>query len=746
MTVTVPSVAIRYGSYYITVVSGAGTTVTLNAGAPIVDGAVAGQAGGSLDYIESGGVVSNNGSGPDTYYVKSGGTLNGSGGGGGNVAYAEPGANVTLPGVSTVAVPSLCMSPVTALFQITSPGPAVTTGNATNVEFTDAQANGTVDGLGSQSAAYFQYGTTTSYGSQTAAVGTQGGAVQTVPVSADLSNLTPNTLYHFRLAATNSGVTNYGADATFTTAALSGGGPGILNEAASGVTYSAATLNAAVDPNGAATTVTFQYGLSAAYGSTTASQSLASGTTDVAVQAPLTSLLPDTTYHYCVIATNGNATTTGSDQTFQTGAVGISGFAPAQAAAGATLTLSGVGFTGATGVEFNQLGTVTSGTFVVLSDTAMAVTVPACGVRGGSYYITVITNAGITVTLDPATLPVENGGTAGSGGGAVIYLESGATATNNGSGGETYYVKNGGAVNGSGGGGGNVAYAEPGANVTLPGVTVVSEPNVSQSPVPALFKFLAPGRAVTGAASNIAINNATTTGTVNAEGCATTACVQYGVESASGAQGNVAMMKAVHSLAATPQDTVTYPEQTPPVSIGSGTSDMPLAINLTGLTSNTTYHFRVAVTNGAGTTYGADQQFTTNPGPHDFWNENYFSAAQLANPAISGAMAAPAGDGISNLMKYALGMNPMVQSASGLPAGGTAVIGGANCLTFTYTKMDAATDITYVPQWSTDLVNWSTTGFTQTVLSDNGTSQQVQASILVTGTQPVFFQLQVTMP
>jgi hypothetical protein len=78
--------------------------------------------------------------------------------------------------------------------------------------------------------------------------------------------------------------------------------------------------------------------------------------------------------------------------------------------------------------------------------------------------------------------------------------------------------------------------------------------------------------------------------------------------------------------------------------------------------------------------------------------------------------------------------------------GGTATINGTNCLTFTYTKMDAATDITYVPQYSTDLSHWSATGFTQTVLSDNGTSQQVRASIPITGTQPVFFQLQVTMP
>jgi hypothetical protein len=193
-------------------------------------------------------------------------------------------------------------------------------------------------------------------------------------------------------------------------------------------------------------------------------------------------------------------------------------------------------------------------------------------------------------------------------------------------------------------------------------------------------------------------------------------------------------------------NTVTYQSQTPSVDIGSGTSDVPLAVNLNGLTSNTAYHFCVAVTNAAGTTYGADQQFTTNPAPYDLWNESQFSTAQLANPNVSGDTIAPSGDGVPNLMKYALGMTATADSIVGLPISGTAVINGTNCLTFTYTKMDAATDITYHPEWSSDLSTWSTTGFTEVILSDNGTSQQVQDSIPITGTQSIFFHLRVTTP
>jgi hypothetical protein len=97
-------------------------------------------------------------------------------------------------------------------------------------------------------------------------------------------------------------------------------------------------------------------------------------------------------------------------------------------------------------------------------------------------------------------------------------------------------------------------------------------------------------------------------------------------------------------------------------------------------------------------------------------------------------------------MKYALGLSPMTGATSGLPYSSTAAINGTNCLTFTYTKMDAATDITYHPEWSTDLSNWTNAGLTEVVLSDNGTSQQVQDSIPMSNSYPIFFHLRVTMP
>ncbi len=98
-----------------------------------------------------------------------------------------------------------------------------------------------------------------------------------------------------------------------------------------------------------------------------------------------------------------------------------------------------------------------------------------------------------------------------------------------------------------------------------------------------------------------------------------------------------------------------------------------------------------------------------------------------------------------NLLKYALGLNPMVAPASGLPVIGLATVEGTDFVTFTYTKIDSATDIDYIPEWSSDLMNWSNDGLTEVVLSDNGKIQVVQDSIPVSG-EAIFVHLRVTRP
>ena len=130
----------------------------------------------------------------------------------------------------------------------------------------------------------------------------------------------------------------------------------------------------------------------------------------------------------------------------------------------------------------------------------------------------------------------------------------------------------------------------------------------------------------------------------------------------------------------------------------------------TGLISGTptrtgTASVTISATNASGT--GSETLTITVEAPFQAWENLYFTSAQLANPAVSGPMVAPAGDGISNLMKYALNLNPNTGGVGGLPVESITSTGGKQYLTLTYTQVIADTDLTYTVQVSSDLATWS---------------------------------------
>lgn len=87
----------------------------------------------------------------------------------------------------------------------------------------------------------------------------------------------------------------------------------------SAIGTTSATLNASVsNPDVFAGTVSFQYGTSTAYGSTTASQTAPATTAPAGYAASVAGLAPGTIYHYRVVATNPDGTTFGPDQQFTT--------------------------------------------------------------------------------------------------------------------------------------------------------------------------------------------------------------------------------------------------------------------------------------------------------------------------------------------------------------------------------------------------------------------------------------------
>ncbi len=161
---------------------------------------------------------------------------------------------------------------------------------------------------------YFQYGTTTNYGSTTLSQIKTGNTYQSI--SANVSGLTANTTYYFRLVATNSAGTRYGVDRTFTTLTATGP-PVVTTNPASLIASFSATLNGSADPHGLPTTVYFQYGTTVSYGLTTAPQSK-SGNTYQSVSANISGLTAGTTYHFRIVATNSAGTVYGNDRTFTT--------------------------------------------------------------------------------------------------------------------------------------------------------------------------------------------------------------------------------------------------------------------------------------------------------------------------------------------------------------------------------------------------------------------------------------------
>ena len=77
-----------------------------------------------------------------------------------------------------------------------------------------ATLNGRVNPNGLPTSAWFEWGATTSYG-QTTAVTNLGSGVTPLDWSAELSDLTPEVRYHYRVVATNSAGLTAGADETF---------------------------------------------------------------------------------------------------------------------------------------------------------------------------------------------------------------------------------------------------------------------------------------------------------------------------------------------------------------------------------------------------------------------------------------------------------------------------------------------------------------------------------------------------
>lgn len=112
--------------------------------------------------------------------------------------------------------------------------------------------------------------------------------------------------------------------------------------------------------------------------------------------------------------------------------------------------------------------------------------------------------------------------------------------------------------------------------------------------------------------------------------------------------------------------------------------------------------------------------------PFDAWRFRHFTAAELADPRLSGPEADPDGDGVPNLKEYVLGLDPHRANGPGDGWPRAEFVDGHFVLTFS--RLKAATDAELVVETSEDLMNWTSgpPALEQTVISDEAGLQILQ--------------------
>lgn len=205
--------------------------------------------------------------------------------------------------------------------------PTVTTSNANISSPTSAVLNGYVTANGSSVTAWFEYGTTQSFGGTTPTVNYGNTSTS---FSNSVYNLAQGTTYYYRAVAQNPQGFVYGNTLSFTTS-----GNNYSNSVSSVSTRNAdvsgayASLNGYVDPNFSSDTVRwFEWGVTQNLGNAT--PLLSQGTVASMFSAPVTNLSPNTTYYYRAAARNSQGTVYGSILSFTTTgqSSSVSGVAP----------------------------------------------------------------------------------------------------------------------------------------------------------------------------------------------------------------------------------------------------------------------------------------------------------------------------------------------------------------------------------------------------------------------------------
>jgi hypothetical protein len=131
--------------------------------------------------------------------------------------------------------------------------------------------------------------------------------------------------------------------------------------------------------------------------------------------------------------------------------------------------------------------------------------------------------------------------------------------------------------------------------------------------------------------------------------------------------------------------------------------------------------------------------------PLQAWRDSHFGNPSNVGAGANGA--SPSGDGVPNLLKYGLGLNPNTPATrSQLPTGGIIPNIGQNYLTITVNRIAKQTDITYIVEVSGDLRTWVSGSPNTVTLTDTATLLVARDNTPAPSATERFIRLRVTNP